>query len=45
VAQLAKRDKYLDLLRQRVRSGTYRLTPAIARLLGLGEDGALLEES
>lgn len=45
VAQLGKRDKYLDIIRQRVRAGVYRLTPALAKILGIDEDGAVLAES
>ena len=43
-AQLGKRDRWLEVIRQRVKAGTYRLTPAMAKLLGLDDDGALLED-
>ncbi len=42
VAQLNKRETYLDILRERVRSGAMRLTAALAKMLGLAEDGAEL---
>jgi hypothetical protein len=42
-AELAKREKYLDALRQRVRSGSLKLTAWLAQFLGLPfEDGAQL---
>lgn len=42
VAQLGKRQKYLDILRERVRSGGMKLTAALAKMLGLDADGAEL---
>jgi hypothetical protein len=43
-AQLKHRDRWLDLIRQRVMDGTYTLTAALAKMLGLPfADGALLE--
>lgn len=42
-AQVKKRDRYLEAIRQRVLDGRYRLTAALAKLLGLRfDDGALL---
>lgn len=42
-AQLDKRERYLDLLRDEVRAGTLRLTAALAKMLGLAfGDGAEL---
>ena len=34
-AQIRKRDRYLEVIRQRVTDGTYQLTAALAKLLGL----------
>jgi len=42
VAQLNKRETYLDILRERVRSGAFRMTAALAKMLGLDADGAEL---
>jgi len=42
VAQLNKRERFLDLLRERVRSGAMRLTAALAKMLGLDADAAEL---
>ena len=43
-AQLNKRGKYMEYVRDRVRAGTYRLTAALAKWLGMpfDEDGAEL---
>ena len=43
-AELNKRERYLDMIRERVRAGTYRLTAALAKFLGMAfdEDGAQL---
>lgn len=41
-AQLDRRAKYLDVLKSRVRSGALKLTAALAKMLGLDEDGAQL---
>ena len=43
-AQLGKRDRWLEIIRQRVKDLVYQLTPALAKMLGLEDDGALLEE-
>ena len=44
VAQLNKREKYLDYIRAKVRAGAYRLTAQLAKMLGMDfpEDGAEL---
>ncbi len=41
-AQLGRRQKYLDILRAKVRAGAFRMTAALAKMLGLDEDGAEL---
>jgi len=43
-AQLNRRERYLDLIRAKVRAGAFRMTAALAKWLGLDEDGAELVE-
>lgn len=45
VSQLKLRDRWLDVIRQRVLAGAYKLTPALAKLLGMSDDSALLEDT
>lgn len=42
-AQLNKRERYLDLIRERVRQGAYRLTAQLAKFLGMDDDSAELK--
>lgn len=42
-AQINRRDKYLEAIRERILNGRYRLTAALAKMLGMPyDDGALL---
>lgn len=41
-AQLSRRQRYLDRIREHVRTGKAQLSPVIARMLGLDNDGAQL---
>lgn len=43
-SQLTRRDRYLETIRQRVQAGHNRLTAALAKMLGLPFDEALLSD-
>ena len=42
-AQLNRREKYLDLIRAKVRAGAFRLTAELAKMLGMAFDGDAAE--